>query len=311
MGFVLVFLFSYLSYAGILVGNGGEGFLENKKIYVRDLYDAGIHQSPYFGEVAETRWLDWHKASNIKSIGVSETLLAKKLTDINKMEPHLGTWISQIINQYSWIFTEKELSLLLDDAPIKKDSEKNRVQIANRDLNTIRINSKAWKALSEEQKIALVIHEAIYSMVKPECKNPPTCTEFRQPSRIAREVVAIVFKKDEHLQPWMKLALGIPAMKENFPATLTDRASLVAVSKTYETEYGKQIAISFEPRNSPNNKTAGKGPTKESFEACKTKKPDDDCSFSIRDKFQLKGKCWSPQKSLPLACRPSPNEKKD
>lgn len=306
MRLILALLFSCTTYAGILVGNGGEGILDNKQLYLRDLYDADIHLKPFFGDTSEPHWIEWYATSNIKDLKISKDLLMKKLTDINKMEPHLGTWVTQVINQYNWVLTDQELSLLDDDAPIKKNSEKNRVQIANRDLNTIRINSKSWKALSEKQQIALVIHEAIFSMVKPECKNPPACTEFRQPSRIARETVAIIFKKGETLHAWMRDALGIPSFKENFVSTFKARANLVAVSKTYETAYGKQIAISFESRGGTQDKNVFKGPPVESFTACKTKKTDEDCSFLIQDKIQIQGKCWSPKPELPLACRPSP-----
>lgn len=33
----------------IFIGNGGEGIEDAGRLYLRDLYEVGIHQSPYFG----------------------------------------------------------------------------------------------------------------------------------------------------------------------------------------------------------------------------------------------------------------------
>lgn len=302
----LTFFITNLAAAGILVGNGGEGAIDGKQIYVRDLYDAGIHLSPYFGEKADDQWLTWFQKSKLNKLSISKNLLAKKLTDINSIEPQLGSWVSQAIDQYNWVLTDKELNLLLDDAPIRKNSENSRVQIANRDLTTIRLNTKSWNTLSDNHKIALVIHEALFSMTKPECKNPPSCTEFFQASRVAREIVSTLFKKDGKLDRWMKEAIGLPKDKENFIATSTDRAGYVAVTKTYETAYGKQITVEFEPRTSSNNRNSNKGPLAESLAACKNKKKGDFCEFKLENFHEFKGNCWSPKSELPLACRPPP-----
>jgi hypothetical protein len=48
-----------------------------------------------------------------------------------------------------------------------------------------------------------------------------------------------------------------------------------------------------------------RGPPPEALAACKTAKADAACSFKGRQSEIVKGTCWAPDKSKPLACKPA------
>jgi hypothetical protein len=47
------------------------------------------------------------------------------------------------------------------------------------------------------------------------------------------------------------------------------------------------------------------GPPPEAIDACKGKAADADCSFTGHHGDSVSGKCWSPDASKPLACKPA------
>jgi hypothetical protein len=65
-----------------------------------------------------------------------------------------------------------------------------RRSIANRFVGTIRLHRPSWELLSEEHKVALLIHEALYSLLTPVCLDTKHCF---QPAYRARDIVAMAF----------------------------------------------------------------------------------------------------------------------
>lgn len=243
-----LFLFCFIgssAYAHTFIGNGGEGLRVGDKLFVRDLYEASNHLSPYFGSTIDSKFLNLKENSSLSRIHFSRDLLRKKLTDINLFESFLGYYILQAINQYNWIFTEEKLGLLPDDGPIIAIASDARVQIANRDLGNIRLHRASWDQLSEQGKIALIIHEAVFSLLKPICNSQSSCDIMYQSPRLAREITALFFlpPNKKSFDERLKQSLSLPQEMAYCPhgnvgIQLQDSQSL----KKFVQENGEDVA---------------------------------------------------------------------
>lgn len=220
----LLLLWSQISSANIRVGNGGEGIIVKDKIYLRDLFEANLHLHPHFGPVAGFRIYRQLPQSALNDFPVSQSLLARKLTDLNVMSPALGYYVLAAINSYFWQLVKTPLHPFPDDGSPLIYAEGQRIPLANRFQSTIRIDAFSWAKLSEEQKVALILHEAIYSLLKPTC-DPENADMCKQVSARTREIVARVFSNTAHkLTPQMESDLGLPS------AALRTRCSYSASS---------------------------------------------------------------------------------
>lgn len=94
---------------------------------------------------------------------------------------------------------DHELGLLPDDALLLETKDYKRFQLANRTLNTIRINEKLWSQLDDSQKIDLIIHEMIYSLLNPTCIDQ-NCVYKKQSARFARQITGMLFSRETYIQ---------------------------------------------------------------------------------------------------------------
>lgn len=188
------------AHAAIRIGNGGEGTCPDRSsqepchtvIYLRDLYQANLHLAPYLGDEIDPEIEKEVNASEaVRSIGISKSLLARKLTDLQKMQLHFGHIVLSAIEVYRWQFVDSALKLLPDDAPIEEIPDSWRVPVANRFQDVIRIDRAAWQLMPEVHKMALVIHEALYAMLRAQCGRG-NCVQH---AFIARDIVARVFSR--------------------------------------------------------------------------------------------------------------------
>jgi|GEM_PF-3929541 len=208
----LVALVAAASWAGIRIGNGGDGICKGKTdketkcyskiVYVRDLYDANLHLNPAVGnEIDPYIQREVDQSSVVSTLQLDKNLLARKLTDLEHFHLHFGHIVLAAINAYQWQLVENPLEKLADDAPIEQRPESWRVQLANRFQNTIRVYSDDYALLPEIHKVALVIHEGIFSLLSPQCRKG-ICTQH---AYMAREITANAFRDsrgDEyHLTP--------------------------------------------------------------------------------------------------------------
>ncbi|KYG64845.1 hypothetical protein AZI86_11625 [Bdellovibrio bacteriovorus] len=161
---LISFLFSSFAFANGFVGNAGSGIAINGAIFVQDLYSVSAHLNPYIGPSVDLRLAGLKRFS----FPVPEKLLLQKLTDLNKAVPRLGDVLILAMNEYDWILVDEELVLLNEgDDPVALPAGAERVQLANRLQGLIRINSHGWSKLDEANKVALLIHEAVYSLLTP------------------------------------------------------------------------------------------------------------------------------------------------
>lgn len=162
-----VLLFSSICNASyVFVGNGGEGYASNGSLYTRDLYDYDLHMAPWFGNYADPLLSNEIKLWNPLNLTPFEVeLLARKLSDLNSAQEFFGDDILLILKYFHWSFTEENLVLIEPDEIRKPIESKNRFSIANRFLNSIVINKSLFESLNSENKIALILHEAIFSVL--------------------------------------------------------------------------------------------------------------------------------------------------
>lgn len=220
--FFLIFcaFFYGQSDAHTYIGNSGEGIQVGDKLHLRDLYESSNYENPYFGPSIDPQIQALVENDSLAKLPFSKELLKRKLSDINNVQNFWGFYLMAVINQYNWVLVNDPLGQLPDDGPILNLPESARVQIANRDLHTIRIHRASWDKLSEESKVALIVHEGFFSLIVPSCIRASTnyCVTMTQSARLARQVTAFFFLpsvgKKIPLPNWIRDALAVP-MKPN------------------------------------------------------------------------------------------------
>lgn len=174
---------------GMVVGNGGEGWRIEGQIWIRDLVESGTHKTPYFGNQTGTINEVEIENSSLDLLSIHKELLLKKLNDSKVFFPYLDKILLSALTQYTWQLVEPPLAILDDDAPIIDIKPEQRVQIANRYQRRILVHKKSWQELSPEHQVALVIHEAVFSLIEPRCNS----SQCWQPGYLAREIVGLLF----------------------------------------------------------------------------------------------------------------------
>lgn len=206
-GILILFQTASFSFAGTgsghFVGNGGEVFRINGRIFLRDLYEGGVHLNPYVGADIDptlARRLDYSaKIQTLVNFGVDKNLLAKKLTDLNNLRPSLGHYVLSAIEFYQWQKVSSPLGRLNDATPVLDIPDEDRFVVANRLMNSIRLSNAPdlplWDLLDATGKVALLIHEGLYSLTQVHCENGEI-QKCSQDPLFAREVVAAAFSEN-------------------------------------------------------------------------------------------------------------------
>lgn len=178
------------------IGNGGEVVKIGKHFYLRDLVESNIHHSPYFN-CSSQKGDDATKiySAIIEELSLNKELLSLKLCNLAEIRPEFSEVFTEAINQFSWVLVDEELGGLELQEDIFKFPKDSKKTLANRTLNQIRIQRQIWNTLNPENKIALVFHEVIYSLLKPECADT-LCHRQQQSPRIARELTSLLFMKE-------------------------------------------------------------------------------------------------------------------
>jgi hypothetical protein len=187
--FALLFI-SPLLHANGFVGNGGNGIQLGSKIFVYDLFILSAHTKPYFGnEIDET--LPSLPSDEAFQFTYSKTLLKRKLTDLNRIAPGLGDYILMSMKSYNWVLVDTPLtSIKIAKGAIKLPAGARVLQIANRSDLIIRINRAVWQKLDDANKIALLIHEAVFSLLRP---IPDDAGFMVQPADVAYKITGSFF----------------------------------------------------------------------------------------------------------------------
>lgn len=178
---------------GYVVGNGGDGFLldDNETILLRDLVEMNISPSdiqidplflrPKLVELLKTKF------SAVSPVPVEE--LALHLSKIYNEDRRWTFILLRVIQAYNWVFVDQKLEPVPSGVTVQLPEER-LVQIANRFLNTIKINRKAFLQMPKSHQAALILHEALYALVRPTCVTLNQCT---QPPEVVRSVVGNIY----------------------------------------------------------------------------------------------------------------------
>jgi hypothetical protein len=172
----------------IFVGNGGDGVKEGQRLFLRDLFQVGVHRSPWFGEEIDP---DLLKAVSTIHFPVEfdSRLLARKLTDLNFVDPALGSIFVQAIKMHNWLVVDQPLSNVpAYGDPVVVDSY---VQLASRLGPNIRLNKQGWEKLDPENQIALLLHEVVFTFAKPQNFGRG---EWHQNALQVREITGALFQ---------------------------------------------------------------------------------------------------------------------
>lgn len=171
MRFIFSFLlssfvfFTQANASYVFVGSGGEGYESHGKIFTRDLFDYDLHEAPWFGTERDPILAAQLAKWNPLELSPQELdLLLRKLTDLNSAHNFLGDDLLMVLEYFNWSYTKDPLVLLEPDEIRKPIDKTKRVSIANRFMNSIVINRELFQRLDEKNKIALLLHEAIYSV---------------------------------------------------------------------------------------------------------------------------------------------------
>ncbi len=151
---------------GYSVGNGGFGVEDNGRLYLYDLWQAGIAHNPHVGSAIDKDIL--RRLKQFESMALfPTTTLAKKLTELNAIPgTPLGDFILKGIEMYEWRMTPLPLKPAPDLDPILTPGDKTLVALAVRLNNTISIDPEQWRRLDAINRAALIVHEIIYSLLK-------------------------------------------------------------------------------------------------------------------------------------------------
>lgn len=191
----LTILFASLTaQAQFFGGNPGDLFFDGKNYYLSDLYEGGVHLSPYIGnEVAQN--IENADFSNLNSLQPPLALLKRKLTDIQKLRSFYGEYYVSVISMYKWELVKGELPLFPSDIIVPEGM--TRIQVARRIRDRIQIVEKYWNLMDDQQKVALIVHETTFGLLQLEPMSGEGFHKvFLQPGKKARALVAKLFTAD-------------------------------------------------------------------------------------------------------------------
>lgn len=161
---LLVFTFATSSFAGggVDSSGGGGGIKVDGHVYLYDLFEAGLHESPYY----ETNVPDVDLIAALEQVnlpaGTDLRNLARKLEDIEVIEPYLAAAILESLKTLTWRGVEHQL-LRSDD--FKNEGIEDKVlQLGSRRGSVVQIQKQLWTLMNAENRTALLIHEAMAAL---------------------------------------------------------------------------------------------------------------------------------------------------
>lgn len=157
--------------SGNFVGNGGEVVVNPAgAVFLRDFFEYGIVNPSFETEIDPEIWRRISASSSPILKEVPQELLAAKLTELNKVRPLFGFMILAIIENYQWIFQDIALVSIDETLPyLALPPGHTRKTVANRYWSMIQISRELWTGLHPTHRLGLIIHEAIYSLISPQC----------------------------------------------------------------------------------------------------------------------------------------------
>ncbi|MBX3018759.1 MAG: hypothetical protein KF767_12780 [Bdellovibrionaceae bacterium] len=191
MAFVAALGIAWSAPRGHGVGNGGDGyyFPATGDIFVRDLFESGLHLSKIPPGEVDNRFLryDWPMLQTDRE----RLTMAIKLTELNRALPGFGDTLSSVAESYTWLFIDTPLAIVEHEEGLIDAVEGAEVrQLAIRLGTIIRIHRDSWNRMTDENRIALVFHELIEALLSP---HPRDDGSWAQSNLKARELTGLLF----------------------------------------------------------------------------------------------------------------------
>lgn len=168
LGILLGFFVAPSSYAQFYLGNRGEGVALEEKVYLRDLYVYDLHKNPFVGKDIHAQIGERLRSFDRVPLTPPQwSLLARKISDVERAAPCMGKVLTDALFQFAWSLDELPFPLVDEREELRPVPSHMRVTVAARYLSMIHIYRPAWDKMPDEHKVALLIHELIYSLVSP------------------------------------------------------------------------------------------------------------------------------------------------
>jgi hypothetical protein len=161
--FILTTLLANSALAGKEAGNGGNGLLIGGTPYVLDLVEAGVEKAPYFSQGTIDPAIRSKIAVYLKQFPEIINPLSSKLTEVEAISPIMAWSLVEAFRFFNIRVVDDALVNIHDDDSVVDYDPANLVQLAIRRGASIFLSGKWWPQLKVEQKVALMVHEIIYS----------------------------------------------------------------------------------------------------------------------------------------------------
>lgn len=198
--FILIFLVTFASmtsFAGPrIVGNGGIAVQDGTKLYMLDLYERSIHNRPFYNPGVKPTKDVQESMTKIFGMadmdGVPVNRLIQKMSEVFAKNYDLGVKLTTALEKIDWRLVDSPL-IPTDDVRTPLEGLELK-QVAIRLNNTVYISEALWAKLDADNKIALLLHEAAYFLVKPTEVVEGVKYTF-QDATLARKLTGVLFTK--------------------------------------------------------------------------------------------------------------------
>lgn len=182
-------------------GNGGNAVLVDGKLYLLDLVEAGVQKNPYIQNINDFRSCQDNECT-VRKFNSSEgrflaraysyfrekkfdfettRLLTEKLLSLNTL---VRDELLLAIVLYQWRLTDLPLEEVKGIKSPLDLSQTTVYQLAYRRDNAILINRALWEQLDPANRVALIIHEVVYAMLRPMPNGDGTFTQESWDARL-------------------------------------------------------------------------------------------------------------------------------
>lgn len=203
---------------GSVVGNGGDGYTDGNRVYVKDLWLAGAYTRPVNSKIVDpTLPYDCIKSS-MRDIGMTSDFLPAELTQIDRVFPGLADVLIGVIASYRWTLVDEIFVLPNQETPYfdsKYPPPGPRIQLAIRAYGQIQISREWWSRMTAFDRAGLILHEAFTSLL------PTTCLQemCSQNQLFFRPTIGLFFNERDVAQA-LESGIARQILKEDLDSAL-------------------------------------------------------------------------------------------
>jgi hypothetical protein len=186
------------AFANKEAGNGGDAIQIGNKLYLLDLVEAGVEENPQIDLTAQPSEELSKRVNQALPQGFPKTLVAKKLAEIERINPMMARILLKAIEVYQWKLVNSALIDIADENTELKIPKNKLFQLAIRKSASILVDRALWQKIDDGNKTALVFHEVLYALDKP--RNSDLFIAYGYPAQYqssekAREINGYLFSE--------------------------------------------------------------------------------------------------------------------